>query len=463
MRFVNRENELSFLQSEYQKSESSLVVVYGRRRIGKTCLINEFLRGKRGVYFLATEESESQNIKAFQTAIAEFTADHVLAAAVVSEWGVLFKALLRACNNERVVIVIDEFQYLSKGNAAFPSVFQKIWDTLLKNENCMVILCGSLITMMTGQLLTYGSPLYGRRTGQIKLKQIAFKEYHAFFPSFTARQRIEFYAVTGGVPRYIEMFAGESDIFTAVEKLVVSRQSYLYDEPHYLLQHEVHEIGSYFSIIRSIAAGNHKISTISADIAVNQTNLPKYLKTLIDLDIIERQVPVTENNPEKSKMGLYRITDNFIAFWFTFVYPQKSRLEQNNTAYVMDMLKKTFVERHVAFVYEDICRAAMWTLAEKGNFTFARVGRWWNKNTEIDIIALNDDTKDIIFGECKYTASPMDTDIWYDLLEKKKEVPWNKEIRNESFVFFSMNGFTRRMHELAQSRADIILVEGDEL
>ena len=457
MKFINREDELKFLESEYKKTDSSLVVVYGRRRIGKTCLISEFVKNKDCVYFLATEESETQNIKSFQKLIAEFINNSLLTTAKINEWEILFTTLIQQIKTKKIVIVIDEFQYLAKGNSAFPSIFQKIWDTVLKDKNVMVILCGSLINMMTNQVLSYSSPLYGRRTGQIKLQQIDFRHYNEFFPDLSYRQLIEYYSVTGGVPRYIEIFSETKDIYKAIEKFILSKQSFLYEEPLFLLQNEVSEIGSYFSIIKSIADGNRKISKISADISVSQTNLPKYLKTLIDLDIIERQVPITEKNPEKSKMGLYCLRDNFIEFWFKFVYPNKSHLEQGNAQYVMDIIHKYFFERQAAFVYENVCKTHLWDLNRKGALSFNKAGRWWNKDTEIDIVALNEDENLIIFSECKYTKNPADTDLFYNLLEKKNKVVWGKTERNEKYVLFSISGYTKELQNISKQRNDLIL------
>ena len=204
------------------------------------------------------------------------------------------------------MIVIDEFQYIGKANPAFPSVFQRIWEEYLKNRQIMVILCGSLISMMESQTLDYSSPLYGRRTAQIRLKQIPFRYYREFFPGKTRRELIEMYAVTGGVPKYMELFAECGDIFQSIRSCVLNRSGYLYDEPYFLLQQEISEVGSYFSVLRAIAAGNSKLSAISTVLEVKATSLTKYLKTLIDLDILEREVPATEDNPEKSKRGSIR-------------------------------------------------------------------------------------------------------------------------------------------------------------
>lgn len=459
--FINRYKEREFLKSEYDREVSSLIVLYGRRRIGKTSLISEFGKNRNMLYFLATEESEKENMNLFRSLVADFTENELLKNASVDNWELIFKTLMQHNAKEKKLIVIDEFQYLGKANPAFPSVFQRIWDTILKNMNIMVILCGSLISMMEAQTLAYSSPLYGRRTGQIKLQQIAFEHYHEFFKGKTRKELLEYYSITGGVPKYIELFYDSKDIYSAIEKNVLSKQSFLYEEPIFLLQNEVSEIGSYFSIIKTIAAGNQKLAKIATSLELKQTGLTRYLQTLINLDILERQVPITEENPEKSKRGLYIIKDNFLAFWFHFIYPNKSFIETDQIDFVMKKIKKNFVYNHLAYVYEDICIEKMWGLnaENRWNFNFDKVGRWWNNNTEIDIVAFESTGKDIIFGECKYTEKKMDVDIFYELVNKSKEVEWNRSNRKEWFILFSINGYSEELFKLAKSREDIILCD----
>ena len=359
-RFVDREQEMETLQSEYNRDGSALVVLYGRRRVGKTTLISEFIKDKNALFFLASEEAETQNRNAFKEKVAEFIDSDLLRSADIKSWDVLFKSIMDTPFESKPVIVLDEFQYLGKANPAFPSVFQRIWEEILKDKSVMVILCGSLISMMESQTLAYGSPLYGRRTAQIRLKQIPFCYYHEFFPGKSRRELIEMYAVTGGVPKYIELCSESRDIYSAIQKCVLNRSGYLYDEPHFLLQQEVTEVGSYFSIIKAIAAGNSKLSAISAVLEIKATSLTKYLKTLIDLDILEREVPITEDNPAKSKKGLYKIKDNYLRFWFAFVYPNMSFIESGHSRIVMNKIRKSLVPNHIAFVYEDVCKERMW-------------------------------------------------------------------------------------------------------
>ena len=376
-------------------------------------------------------------------------------------WDVLFQTIMQTPFQEKPIIVIDEFQYIGKSNPAFPSMFQRIWEEQLKDRPVMVILCGSLISMMESQTLSYSSPLYGRRTAQIRLKQIPFRYYHEFFPDKSPRELVEYYSVTGGVPKYIELFSESDDIYHAIQKNILNRSGYLYDEPHFLLQQEVSEIGNYFSIIRAIAAGNSKLSAISTVLEVKSTSLTKYLKTLIDLDILEREVPVTEENPEKSKKGLYKIKDNYLRFWFAFIYPNMSFIESGNSAIVLNKIRKSMVSSHTAFVYEDVCREQMWNLNanDAWPFHFSRLGRWWDGRNEIDIAATDPDGSNLILGECKFWQEPVGSNILYALEQKAATVEWRKDRRHTWLILFSAAGFTDELKEIAKSRSDLILAE----
>lgn len=460
-RFVDREMEMETLQSEYEREGSALVILYGRRRVGKTTLISEFIKDKHALFFLCSEESEAQNRTAFKEKAAEFADNDLLRSADVKNWDVLFKAIMDAPHETKPIIVIDEFQYLGKANPAFPSIFQRIWEEILKDRSVMVILCGSLISMMESQTLAYDSPLYGRRTAQIRMKQIPFAYYHEFFPEKSRKELIESYAITGGVPKYIELFSESKDIYAAIQKCILNRSGYLYDEPHFLLQQEVSEVGSYFSILRAIAAGNTKLSAIASVLEVKPTSLTKYLKTLIDMDILEREVPVTEDKPEKSKKGLYKIKDNYLRFWFAFVYPNMSFIESGHSRIVMNKIRKNLVDNHIAYVYEDVCRERMWDLnaEEAWGFHFSKIGRYWDGNTEIDIAAIDPEGKNLILGECKYWHEPVGINVLVNLEKKADNVSWEKTNRNVWYVLFSAAGFTEELKALAAERSDVLLVE----
>jgi AAA+ ATPase superfamily predicted ATPase len=383
-----------------------------------------------------------------------------LGEANIDNWDAIFKVWADSVHDKKKLLVMDEFQYLGKANNAFPSIFQRIWDTMLKDKNVMVILCGSLISMMESQALNYSSPLYGRRTGQIKLKQIPFLYYHEFFPGKTEKELIEYYSVTGGVPKYIELFYDFKDIYAAIENNVLSKSSFLYDEPNFLLQREVAEVGTYFSLIKTIAAGSAKLAKIGVALEVKQTGLTRYLKTLIDLDILEREVPVTEDNPEKSKKGLYKIKDNFMLFWFRFIFPNLNYIESGHPELAMAKIKTNLVDAHIAYVYEDICIEKMWQLNAAGtwDFHFDKAGRWWDNDTEIDIVAIEKSGNGIIFGECKYRTGKTGLDVLNELEQKSGKVDWKKENRKNHFVLFSVSGFSDELTELSKVRNDLVLM-----
>jgi AAA+ ATPase superfamily predicted ATPase len=473
--FVDREEELAFLEEQRERKAASFVVIYGRRRVGKTALISRFLETRRGLYFLTTEESEAQNRTAFRLLAAEFSGNELLASSNTEDWFLIFKTLLEYApvharpaggpgRKERLVIAIDEFQYLAKVNPAFPSILQKIWDSLLVSKNVMLILCGSSISMMESAVLSYSSPLYGRRTGQIRLGQIPFSHYGAFFPGKTLRELVERYAVTGGVPKYIEFFHGGS-LYNGIRKNILTTSGFLYNEPAFLLQKEVSEIGSYYSLIKVIAAGNHKLSQIASVLELKQTGLSKYLNTLITLGILEREVPVTEENAEKSKRGLYRIKDNFLRFWFRFVFPRMGYIESGRAGEVLEQIKENFIDGHVSYVWEYICREQMWNvdLQKIWGFSIDRCGRYWDKRCEIDLVAYNSRGREMIFGECKFSLKKTGLELLKALEEKAPEVSWKKEQRRNYYILFSISGFTGELRAASEERKDLLLAGPDYL
>jgi AAA+ ATPase superfamily predicted ATPase len=223
---------------------------------------------------------------------------------------------------------------------------------------------------------------------------------------------------------------------------------------------EVSEIGSYYSLIKVIAAGNRKLSQIASALELKQSGISKYLTTLITLGILEREVPVTEENPEKSKKGLYRIKDNFLQFWFKFVFPRMGHIELGRGSEVLEQIKQNFIDGHTSYVWEDICREKMWALdlKKRWGFSINRCGRWWNKDLEIDIVAYDSSGSGIIFGECKFSSRKTGAAVLRDLEQKADAVPWKKETRRNHFVIFSIGGFSNELRAIATSRKDLLLV-----
>ena len=447
--FINREQELKFLNSEYTRKGSSLVILYGRRRNGKTTLINEFVRGKKALYFLATEENDQNNLENFKIRI--FETYKIDIKPEIKSFDDAFKLLIKI--DKKPLIIIDEFQYLTMSNSAFASIFQRIWDLYLQKTNAKVILCGSYIRMMEEQTLNYTSPLYGRRTGQIKLKQIKFKDYNKFYKNNDFKKLVEYYAVTGGVPRYIELFNKEKDIYKAIENNILYRNAFLYEEPEFLLKNEIKDVGTYFSIIKVIAAGASKLSEISDRLNVKQTGLTNYLKTLIEIEILRREVPITETNPEKSKKSIYKINDNFIRFWFRFIYPNRDQIEMGNTDYVLNLIKRNFIDNHVSYVYEDVCREMMLSDIK---IHVDKVGKWWDKEDEIDVVGIDNDSKILYVGECKFTNKKVGMQVLNDLKRKAEKIKEYNDYK-KVYCLFSINGYENELLKSKSNERNILL------
>ena len=470
MKFIGRKQELEKLNAEYEHA-GSFVVIYGRRRVGKTTLIKEFMKGKTAFYFLATEELEKQSMKRLAGVIARTTKNTLLQRAVFEDWLDLFQVIADYEPGSKKVLIIDEFPYLVKTNPAFPSILQNAWDEILKDNNVMLILSGSLIGMMQKYALSYDSPLYGRRTAQMRLAPLPFTDiYMAQNLSFD--KAAEQYAVTGGVPKYLEFFENDNDLVEQLKDSVLSKSGFLYEEPYFLLKSESMTAVNYFSIIKAIADGNHKLGKIAGVLGQETSALTPYLSTLSELGFIEKRTPVTEKNPEKSRKGLYFISDNFIRFWFRYVYPYKGELEMDNMQIVLDEISKDFTEKFVAFTYEDICKDIFMHLCKSGKipFTLSRIGSYWlndlDGNTEIDVMAVDHPNKRVFAGECKYHTKPVDTPVYYALKEKvanageiRKAFPGYEVI----YGVFSKSGFTQRMMDAAKENSCLVLVNEDEI
>ena len=467
MDFIGRTSELATLNAELEHG-SGFVVIYGRRRVGKTTLIKEFIKDKRAFYFLATTESEAQSMKRFAGVLSRTTKNPMLSKVTFTDWLDLFQVVADDHPDEKKVLVIDEFPYLVKTNPDFPSILQNAWDEVLKNHNVMLILCGSLISMMKKHALAYDSPLYGRRTAQIRLMPLQFTDvYEAQNLSF--EQAVEQYAITGGVPKYMEFFQSDEPLVEQIRRVVLSKNGFLYEEPDFLLNEEVQTPINYFSVLKAISDGNHKLSKIGMTMEQDTSAITPYLKTLIDLGFVIKNVPITEKNPERSRKSLYYVSDNFIRFWFRYVYPFKGELELDNQQIVLDEMGKDFKQKFVAFAYESICRNIFAELCRKGQIDFSpsRIGSYWRNDnegdTEIDVAAMDNQHKRLFLGECKYHAKPVDVAVYSALQEKGQSKELAAAFKGYEVVYglFSKSGFTDRLVEMVAENPNLILIQED--
>ncbi len=459
MKFVNRKKELDFFNKKYQENISQFIIVYGKRRVGKTELVKQFIKDKKGIYFLADKRNEHDQLRELGGVVGEYFNDQILINNGFKNW-LEFFYYLKKNNKKKLVLAIDEYPYLVEINKAISSLFQKGWDEYLREANIFLVLLGSSIAMMESETLIHKSPLYGRRTGQLLLKSLQFREFQEFFPKLDFEKSLEIYSITGGMPAYILQLNQTSSLRANIKEKIFQKTEFLYNEIEFILKEELREPRNYLSILRAISFGKRKFGEIVNDTGLKKNILTKYLKVLEQLQLIQKETPVTEKNPEKSRKGLYLIDDNFFRFWFRYVYPYKSDLEMERFDEVERKMEESLIDLH-AIAYEQISKELLWEISQKF-FRFERVGKWWDKNEEIDVVATNQEEKKIVFGEVKWTNKKVGTNIYNDLKQKSTLVDWNNGSRKEFFVLFSKNGFTDGMIRLTK-KENVVLFEKDKI
>lgn len=439
-RFINRQTELHFFEKKYDSRGSQFIILYGRRRVGKTELIKQFCKDKNSIYFLADKRGTLLNLERF----AEKAADHFNDVTPrVTNFYDLSKYLIRQVGNEKYIIVIDEFSYLIERDDAIPSVFQVIWDEYLKDNNIMLILCGSSVSMMVEGTLTEKSPLYGRRTGQWMLEPFKAYQVPQFYEEIDVKKSIEFYSVLGGVPLYILEFDLKKSVFENINEHILAKGEFLHEEVETLLKEELREYYLYISIFEAIAKGRNRLVEISDYSKIAQKDLPKYVTNLMKLYLIDKEYPVTEKVPGKKTR--YYIEDNFFKFYFRYVHPNKTEIESGNVNKVLKLIEKDF-DTFVGAEFENIVKDQFKSqgLGVKLPFSFNRISRQWGKikgapkgqNTyEIDMVAINEKSCEIAFIECKWKDLSENNALKLinDLKAKSVFVLWNNKMRKEYF------------------------------
>ncbi|NIM14062.1 MAG: AAA family ATPase [Candidatus Aminicenantes bacterium] len=463
-KFINRIAELEFLESIYASSGFQFVPIYGRRRIGKTELVKEFLKNKKGIYYLADTLAEKDQLVFLGKSVGEFFDDMILKEQGFNDWYSFFKYLKLKTPalkmKEKLVVVIDEFPYLARTNSAISSVFQKGIDDYLKETDIFLILLGSSIGMMEKEVLNYKAPLYGRRTGSLKVEEMPFFEIKDFFPDKSCEELLDIYTVCGMVPGYMSRYEDVENFDDFLLKKVFKKGSFFYEESEMILREDFYEPKTYYSILRAISLGRRKLNEIMGETGLEKSKISKYLKTLQDLLVVGREVPVTEKNPEKSKKGLFFIRDKYLNFWFRFVLGNKSYIEIDRFRPRFDKVKQQ-IKDHQGFLFEDVCR--QYLLGHVDRYEFQTIGRWWEREDEIDLVAVDEEKSRFIFAECKYRNKIIDVDVLKDLKEKVKKVKWHKPFEIGKVVIFSRLGFTDRLKALEEKEKTLELVAFREM
>lgn len=451
-RFINRERELDLLERRCATGRAELVVLYGRRRVGKTELLRRFCEGKRHLFFIADLGTEASALAELARRYGEvFHAD--AETTHFANWDQALKALAREAQEQRLIVVLDEFTYLIQANAAIPSIIQRLWDETLQHTQMMLILSGSYVGLMEKEVLAYRAPLYGRRTAQWHLQPLAFQDARRFLPGYSVADQMRAFAVLGGVPAYLRQFDDQRSLLSNIEMEILSQGSFLHDEPRFLVQMELREPRIYFAVLEAVANGHIYQRDIARAIGFETTSLNYYLSALRDLGLLERLVPATEEKPARSRRGRYQLKDRFFRFWFRFVYRERAHLERGDTARVRQRIAGE-IDAFTSTTFEDVCREAVWGLEAAGRIPFVpyRVGAWWDREGQIDVTAVGDEY--VLLGECKWQSRPSGPDVLADLKRRATRFPGD---RRQILAIFSRAGFTTALQEAAASEGVLLL------
>ena len=429
LKFVNRERELAVLEERYRSGRPELVVIYGRRRVGKTSLIRQFITGKPHVYFLAKKKKVDDERERFRQ---KFMQEQGIFLPEATTWDGVFEGM-HAATKGRLVVVIDEFPFWVEKDRSVLSDIQHLWDETLQNTKVMLILCGSAVSVMETHVLGYGSPLYGRRTAQLEGQKLGFMEVVKFFPTWTLEDCVRAYGALDGIPFYLREFGEGRDFGENVAGTFWNTGSPLNKEAEFLLSQELREVEVYLAILRSVFEGATKLQEIASKSGVLVTNVLKYLKVLIDLKLVAAEVPIAPGRA-KQKGALYRIADNFLMFWLSYVYPFRDDIEIGETAGLEAFFRRDY-PRYLGFVFEQVCLQMARLLPMP--VELQKVGRWWYKNVEIDMVCLDEEKQETFFAECKWSAMTRKEarNVLEALREKAAAVPWRR--RKEVFGLFA--------------------------
>ena len=463
MTFINREPELAQLERLFKSDKAEMFVLYGRRRVGKTELLRAFCEGKPHIFFIATLSSDLEQLATLSQQIWRFTHQEAPEDFTFPSWEAAFRAL--ADLPGRAVIVLDEFTYLISGNKAIPSILQKVWDETLNKTRIFLILCGSYIGMMETDVLGYQAALYGRRTASHLLSPFELAQAAQFFPQYNPIQQIEAWAVLGGMPYYLCAFSDAEDIFANIRTQILDEQGLLYSEPYLLLMEELREPRNYFSILRAIAQGRTRLNEIVQSARVGSASITsRYLDILQQMHIVQRLVPATESRPEKSKKGVYHITDPFLRFWFRYVHPYKGSLDLGLADAILNQRIMPTFDHYVGFGFEEAAKEYLARLARRVELSFLpeRIGRWWDRELEIDVVAVSEPDSAILVGECKWSEKPVGTNVLEDLKRKTHHLLSTRAWSRVEYILFAKSGFTSSLQTQAREEG-VRLVEVSEM
>jgi uncharacterized protein len=460
--FIGRKRELEKLNRLYESAGFQFLVMYGRRRVGKTTLLSEFSKDKPHIFFVAEEYSRERALASFSKQIYEYLGLEGLPS--FRDWSEAFDFLLKKISSKRVILIMDEYPYLASADKSISSFLQNLIDHKLSKTNIFLVICGSSMSFMEKNILNYKSPLYGRKTSEMKVEPFGFFEACSFFPGYSIIEKIKSYGVLGGVPQYLRYFDDKASIRQNIIQTMLNKGAVLYEEPKNLLKQELREPIVYNTIIEAIATGFTKMNEIVTKTEISSDKCAKYINSLINLKILQKEHPLGEKTRRKS---IYKLSDNLFKFWYRFIFHNIGLTEQDEAEFLYDSIIEPDWSEYIGKnVFEDICRQYLLIRNKKRSlpFVFTHIGRWWGNNPkkrqqeEIDIIAR--DKERAVYCECKWRNEKAGMDVYFDLVEKSRIL---KQYKPEKFMLFSKSGYTDTLVQHAQKDNLLELVTLDDL
>ena len=459
--FIGRHTELLQLNNLYKQNKFQCVIIWGRRRVGKTTLINEFIKDKKAIYFTGIESTAKDNLENLSKSIAALSGSSNNAP-VYKDFRSAFEAINELSQTQKIILVIDEYPYLARSYRPISSILQELIDNKFKNNpNLFIILCGSSMSFMEKQVLGYQSPLYGRRTAQFHINPFNFYETASYYQNFSPEDLAAVYGITGGIPLYMSFISDTLSLKDNIINNFLTPNGYMYEEPNNLLNQELREPAVYNAIIRAVATGSSKISEISSKVGIENAKASNYIDKLIELGIIEKETPA--GAPKNSRKTIYSIKDGMFRFWYKFI-PQNNVLIQRGKAENAWQNIEPYFNDYMGKVFENICADYLWENYENLPVSYQQIGRWWGTNPklkreeEIDIVAYADNKA--ILCECKWRGEKTDKIVLETLLERRKLLAHFDECY---YYIFSKSGFTKSCVELAQTNNKIKLISFKEM
>ena len=459
--FIGREKELNALEKLYQSGKFEFVVIYGRRRVGKTALINHFIDDKKSIYFMGVESNAKQNLENLSKSILEFSSG-IQTETYFPSYQAALEYVFQLAERERVVLAIDEYPYVARASKSLASTFQLLIDKYKDTSKLMLILCGSSMSYMEDHVLAYKAPLYGRRTAQMKIMPFDFEETCAYFTNLSDEDKALIYGIVGGTPQYLLQMSDTLSVEENIKNTYLNPMSFLYEEPVNLLKQEVREPAIYNAIITAIATGHSRMSEISTKVGEDTNVVSGYIKNLISLGIIKKETPYGE---KASKKSIYSIEDNMFYFWYRFVLDNNSVIVRGAADLVYKRIEAQLSD-YMGRVFEEICTQYLWKqlLLGKMPIEFVSLGRWWGNDprqkcqTEIDIMG-EQDSNSAIFAECKWRNENVDLDVLETLSGRSRLFHYT----NVHYYLFSKTGFTKGCMEKAKEMGNVTLVGYEDI